>query len=75
MERFIASFADLEDPRGSNARHNLNEILMIAFCTTLCGGEDCSDMAAFGRAKETFLRQFLRLPHGILSHDTFSRVL
>ena len=31
-------------------------------------------MALFGRAKELFLRQFLRLNHGIPSHDTFSRV-
>jgi predicted transposase YbfD/YdcC len=31
-------------------------------------------MAQFGRAKEGLLRQFLRLEHGIPSHDTFSRV-
>ena len=31
-------------------------------------------MEAFGRAKQAFLRQFLRLKHGIPSHDTFSRV-
>ena len=31
-------------------------------------------MALLGRAKEPFLRQFLRLRHGIPSHDTFSRV-
>ena len=31
-------------------------------------------MAVFGRAKRPFLRQFLRLKHGIPSHDTFSRV-
>jgi DDE_Tnp_1-associated/Transposase DDE domain len=47
---------------------------MIAFCTMLCGGEDCSDMATFGCAKEVFLRQFLRLPCGSPSHDTFGRV-
>jgi len=29
---------------------------------------------AFGRSKEALLRQFLRLPGGIPSHDTFSRV-
>jgi predicted transposase YbfD/YdcC len=28
----------------------------------------------FGRRKEAFLRQFLALPHGIPSHDTFGRV-
>ncbi len=74
MEEFEACFSDLEDPRDSNARHYLLEILLIAQCTMLCGGEDCTDMALFGRAKEPFLRQFLRLPHGIPSHDTFSRV-
>jgi predicted transposase YbfD/YdcC len=75
MEGFAACFADLEDPREDNARHDLLEILVIALCAMLCGGEDCSDMALFGRAKEPFLRRFLRLPHGIPSHDTFSRVL
>ena len=72
MEEFIACFADVVDPRQENARHNLHEILMIALCTMLCGGEDCSDMQAFGEAKEPFLRQFLQLRHGIPSHDTFS---
>ena len=75
MEEFEGVFAGLEDPRTGNAkRHELLEILVIALCTVLCGGEDCSDMALFGRAKEPFLRQFLRLKHGIPSHDTFSRV-
>ena len=75
MEGFAAVFAALDDPRTGNAkRHLLLEILMIALCTVLSGGESCADMALFGRAKERFLRQFLTLPHGIPSHDTFSRV-
>ena len=74
MERFTACFAELKDPREANARHDLLEILVIALCAVLCGAEDCSDMAVFGRAKEAFLRQFLGLRHGIPSHDTFSRV-
>jgi hypothetical protein len=74
MERFAACFAELVDPREDNARHALVEILMIALCAMLCGAEDCSDMALFGRAKEAFLSQFLKLHHGIPSHDTFSRM-
>ena len=74
MVEFARLFEGLEDPREDNARHDLHDILIIALCTVLCGGEDCSDMALFGRAKEPFLRQFLRLRHGIPSHDTFSRV-
>jgi hypothetical protein len=52
----------------------MHEILIVALCDMLCGAEDCFDMALFGRAKEGLLRQFLRLRHGIPSHDTFSRV-
>jgi predicted transposase YbfD/YdcC len=74
MEEFITCFSEVSDPRQENVRHNLYEVLMIALCTMLCGGEDCSDMEVFGRAKRPFLRQFLRLKHGIPSHDTFSRV-
>lgn len=74
MERFIACFTDLEDPREDNARHDLLEMLVIALCAMLCGAEGCCDMALFGQAKEPFLRQFLRLRHGIPSHDTFSRL-
>ena len=74
MEEFVACFAEVTDPRQDNARHNLHELLLIALCTMLCGGEDCCDMALFGAAKEPFLRRFLRLKHGIPSHDTFSRV-
>ncbi len=74
MEEFVACFAEVVDPRQDNARHNLHELLLIALCTILTGGKDCSDMALFGTVKEPFLRQFLRLRHGIPSHDTFSRV-
>ena len=75
MERFRACFAELADPRTGNAqRHELLEILLIALCATLCGAESCVDIALFGRAKEPFLRRFLRLPGGVPSHDTFSRL-
>lgn len=50
-------FGELEDPRTGNAkRHLLHEVLMIALCTVLCGGETCADMALFGRAKREFLQ-------------------
>jgi|BarGraNGADG00212_1021973.scaffolds.fasta_scaffold44026_1 predicted transposase YbfD/YdcC len=75
MEGFVACFSGLEDPRASNARrHDLHELLLIALCTFLCGGESCVDMADFAVEKEAFLREFLALPGGFPSHDTFSRV-
>lgn len=75
MDEIEALFEELEDPRTGNARrHLLHEILVIALCTVLCGGQTCADMALFGRSKRRFLEEFLRLDHGIPSHDTFSRV-
>ena len=66
-------FHEVEDPRRSNAtRHDLQEMLLIALLSALSGGEGCVDMERFGRAKEGFLRQFLRLEYGIPSHDAFS---
>jgi len=75
MGGFKACFEGLQDPRTGNAgRHDLLEMLMIALCTVLCGGEDCTDMAEFARTKLEFLRGFLKLEHGTPSHDTFSRL-
>lgn len=73
MEEFSHIFEGVEEPRRSNAtRHDLHEMLMIWLLSTLCGGEGCCDMALFGREKEAFLRGFMRLEHGIPSHDAFS---
>lgn len=47
---------------------------MIALCAVLCGGQGAVDMALFAKAKENFLRGFLRLDNGLPSHDTFSRL-
>ena len=35
--------------------------LMIALCAVLCGGQGAVDMAVFAKAKEPFLRGFLKL--------------
>ena len=74
MQKFRKALRRLPDPRTHNARHDLLEVLFIALAATLCGAESCSDMADFGQSKEGLLRLFLRLEHGIPSHDTFSRV-
>ena len=76
MNELADVFADLEDPRAANARrHSLHDILVIALCAMVCGGQTCTDMELFGHAKREFLQSFLKLENGIPSHDTFSRVL
>ena len=51
--------------------HPLIDILVIAVCTLLCGGEGFNNMEDFGEAKHDWLKIFLQLPCGIPSHDTF----
>jgi len=75
LDQFIACWEELEDPRTGNAAlHDFHELLMIALCTVLCGGQSAVDMARFAQAKEGFLRGFLKLENGLPSHDTFSRL-
>ena len=74
MAGFRGLFADLPDPRASNARHDLVEVLFIAFAAVLCGADSCQDMADFAAVKQDALRRVLRLRHGAPSHDTFSRI-
>lgn len=57
MEQFASCWEGLEDPRTGNAGlHDFHELLMIALCTTLCGGQSAMAMARFAEAKESFLR-------------------
>jgi predicted transposase YbfD/YdcC len=75
VEQFVACFEGLEDPRTGNAgRHDFYELLIMALCAVLCGGQSGTEMALFARSKEPFLRGFLTLKHGTPSHDTFSRL-
>jgi hypothetical protein len=75
LEQFGACWEGLDDPRcGNAALHDFDELLMIALCCVLCGGQGAVDMALFAEAKEPFLRSFLELKNGLPSHDTFSRL-
>lgn len=74
MSWFLEAFAEVPEPRASNARHNLLEVLTIALVASICGAEDCSEFADFAVDREGLFREFLTLKHGIPSHDTFSRI-
>jgi predicted transposase YbfD/YdcC len=70
----VDHFSGVEDPRESNRRHLLLDIIIIAICAAICGADTWTDVELFGKAKEKWFRRFLELPHGIPSHDTFGRV-
>jgi predicted transposase YbfD/YdcC len=67
-------FLQMPDPRRSNRRHKLIDLLTIALFAVVCGAEDWVAVALYGRCKLEWLKTFLDLPCGIPSHDTFSDV-
>jgi predicted transposase YbfD/YdcC len=67
-------FATVTDPRRYHIRHNLIDILTIAICAITCGAQNWVDVEQYGNSKYDWLKQFLQLPNGIPSHDTFGRL-
>ena len=71
----LACLAKVTDPRVKRQRrHKLMDILVIALCGFIAGSESWVDVELFGRSKRRWFEEFLELPHGIPSHDTFGRV-
>jgi len=68
-------FGKLKDPRiNRRRRHLLMDIIGIAICGVICGCDDWQQIAVFGENRHDWLKQFLQLPNGAPSHDTFERV-
>ena len=68
MNSPFSFFSELTDPRVERTKaHMLEDILFIAIASVICGAESWNDMENFGKAKQEWLRTFLRLPGGIPS--------
>lgn len=71
----ITTLEEVPDPRVDRSKeHDLVDILVIALCTILVGGDSFYDMEEFAQVRLDWLKTFLRLHHGAPSHDTFNRV-
>ncbi len=71
----IAILEEVPDPRvRAIVDHDLPDILTIALCTILSGGESFYDMEEFGQVRLEWLKGFLRLRNGAPGHDTYNRV-
>jgi predicted transposase YbfD/YdcC len=74
MNTLLSIFADIDDPRDCNARHDLSMMLFVALIATLCGARSCVDIADFAAANAADLAEMVDMPHGPPSHDSFSRL-
>ncbi|MCB4427117.1 ISAs1 family transposase, partial [Xenorhabdus nematophila] len=70
------AFGHLTDPRVNRTKqYALIDILTISICAVICGCESFNAIEEYGKSKEDGFRQFLDLPNGIPSHDTFNDVI
>src|SRR5437867_12962364 len=67
---------EVPDPRMARTqRHELLDILAIALCAVIGGADHWTEVVEFGESKLAWFATFLKLPHGIASHDTLARVV
>ena len=49
-------------------------MLVVTVCANLCGADSFVDTELWANERLDWLRQFMKLEHGIASHDTMGRV-
>jgi len=75
IQKMLSFFDDLTDPRVDRTKlHSLKDIIGITICAVISGCDDWDEIELYGQQKSDWLKQFLKLPNGIPSHDTFNRV-
>lgn len=75
QQSLVEHFADIKDPRVERTKkHQLADILVIAILAIIAGAQGWEDIENYGISKQQWLEEFLALPNGIPSDDTFRRV-
>lgn len=75
ISKLIERFEGLSDARvEGRTDHDLLDIIVLALCAVMSGAEGWDDIEDWGRAREAWLRRYLRLRNGIPGHDTIRRV-
>lgn len=67
-------FETIADHRHHNKLHKLIDVIIIAICGVVAGADTYEQIENFGNNRKKWLSQFLELPYGIPSHDTFGRI-
>ena len=74
MTNPMSYFSSLTDPRVERTKeHLMEDIIFITIAAVICGAETWNEIEDYGKAKIGWLSQYLQLPNGIPSHDTFNR--
>lgn len=72
---FEENFGALKDPRiDRTKKHALLDIMALGILGVMAGAQGYEEIEDFGKAHESWLKQYLKLENGIPSHDTISRL-
>jgi predicted transposase YbfD/YdcC len=75
QQSLVENFSDIKDKRVERTKkHQLTDILVIAILAIIAGAKGWEDIENYGISKQKWLEEFLALPNGIPSDDTFRRV-
>ena len=69
-----ARLAELHDGLSAALGNTSGDIISLAICAVIAGADGWEEIEDFGHDKFDWLKKFLRLPNGIPSHDTISRL-
>lgn len=74
--RVIQYLSIIPDPRKEsfNFKHPLISTVFVAIVGGLCGANDWHEVEIVGQSLKDWMQQFVPLPYGIPSHDTFGRL-
>lgn len=76
MKELFAEIERINDPRQAyKTKHKLIDIVVIVLIGMLANADTWEEIQIFAVSKQTLLRKYLDLPHGIPSHDTLQRVM
>jgi predicted transposase YbfD/YdcC len=75
FKTIVDLYESIPEPRvHGRCKHKLVDILVIITCSYLVGINDWEEVELYANEKIDWFKQYLELPSGIPSHDTFSRV-
>jgi len=71
----VSLMEKIPDPRiNRTKKHKLSDIIVLTTCAVICGFDSFESIEMFCKHHENWFKTFLKLPNGIPSHDTISRV-
>ena len=69
------AFAELDDPRQAHkVKQRSVDIIVLSSLAVPSNAQSWTQIEAFGRTKQAWLKDYPELEHGIPTHDTIQRV-